>query len=311
MVGAVAHAGCGKAVGEGAPGADAAVDGAPDNTPPPDSAVATAPRCDPSKPFGAPIQVANVNSTARDQGAILIDELTMLFGSDRNTMTNIYSSTRASLTSPFTTPVALDGLDGADVESSPSVTDDGLTLYYAHAVTGSVNAGDLYVTQRTSKTAQFPVGTPVGVVNSTSDEEDPYITPDGSALYFDSARTGTQLHLYSAVRQADGSFAPPQEMSLNTNGVVDSHPHLSHDGLTIYWSSTRTDGGAQPGTDIWMATRSSTAGEFGTATRVPELSSSSNESLSWISADGCEALLQSDRAPTLGAQDIFIALRPM
>jgi hypothetical protein len=43
---------------------------------------------------------------------------------------------------------------------------------------------------------------------------------------------------------------------------------------------------------------------------VPELSSPFSESPSWISPDGCTIYLQSDRPGGLGAQDIYVAVRP-
>jgi len=189
-------------------------------------------------------------------------------------------------------------------------TGDGLTMYYVVTAPGQT-FGHIFVTTRASKFSSFPPGSLVANVNSTTDEEDPFVTEDGSALYFGSARlSGTNLDLFVAVRQSDGSFGTPQALTnLNTN-TTDGHPRLTRDGLRIYWSSPRTDGGALGGTDIWTATRSSTAGTFGTPTRVPELSSPSNESPSWISPDGCTMYFQSDRPGGLGAQDIYVAVKP-
>ena len=164
--------------------------------------------------------------------------------------------------------------------------------------------------QRALALLQHGCGTPVAQVNSSSDEQDPFVTADGSALYFDSSRAGF-LDLYVAVRRGDGSFDAPQPLTNLNTTTTDGHPRLTQDGLTLYWSSTRSDGGAQGGTDIWLATRASTAGSFGTPTRVPELSSASNESLSWIAPDGCVAYLQSDRTGTIGAQDVFVAVKPL
>jgi len=284
-------------------GADAAVD------------AAAPPRCDPSKPFGAPTIVANINGSGVDQGARLVDDLTLYFGSVRppSTTVGLYKATRSSPTSPFGAPVPLTMINNTGAASGPTLTGDGLTMYYALIPAGQTTqtTGDIYVTTRANKAAEFLGGTPVAQVNSTIDDLDPFITEDGSALYFDSARGSTALHLYVAVRQSDGSFATPQALNnLNTN-MVDGHPVLSQDGRTLYWSSNRTDGGAQGGTDIWAATRPSTAGSFGTPFRVPELSSANNESMSWISPDSCLVYLQSDRPGGLGAQDIWQAVKPM
>ncbi len=279
---------------------------------PVDSAAVT-PLCDPNKPFGAPTVVANINSSGVDQGAKLVDDVTLYFGSVRPPASlGLYKATRSSPTGPFGTPAPLAAINATGAASGPALTGDGLTMYYALVATGQTT-GEIYVTTRANKASDFPAGTPVAQVNSTIDDLDPFITEDESVLYFDSARGGTALHLYFAVRQPGGSFGTPQALTnLNTN-MVDGHPVLSHDGLTLYWSSTRTDGGALGGTDIWAATRLSTAGSFGTPVRVPELSSSSNESVSWISPDSCTIYLQSDRQGpgSVGAQDIYVAVKPM
>ena len=302
--------GCGS-INEAHRPPDAAADSssAPPDSSPPDAA-AQIPRCDPNKPFGAPTNVMELNSPARDQGAKLVDDgLTIYFGSDRMG-TGLYKATRNSLTELFGTPVALTAINATGAATGPSLTGDGLTLYYALIPPGQTT-GDIYVTTRSDKASDFPPGTPVAQVNSTIDDLDPFITEDGAALYFDSARGQTSLHLYVTVRRGDRSFDVPQPLtSLNTT-LVDGHPVLSGDGRTLYWSSTRTDGGAQGLTDIWMATRPSPAGTFGAPTRIPELSTASGESVSWIAPDGCEVYLQSDRPGGLGSQDIWVALKPM
>ncbi|HEY0482611.1 MAG TPA: hypothetical protein VGD37_34050 [Kofleriaceae bacterium] len=321
MIGSLAAgAGCGGVTHHGPPDAtidgamidastiDARTDGPPPDAPPDAAPVA---RCDPSKPFGTPMPVTEVNSTALDQGAKLVDDLTIYFGSSRDGVSGLYMATRSSPSRPFGTPTPLTLVNAAGAASGPTLTGDGLTMYYALIPTGG-QTGDLYVTHRASKADPFPAGSPVANVNDPSfDDLDPFITEDGSVLYFDSARVGTSLHLYFALRQPGGAFGAVQPMTNQNVGPIDGHPVLSHDGLTLYWSSTRADGGAQGSTDIWFATRPTTAAVFGAASRSAELSSTGAESLSWISADGCVALLQSTRTGTIGAQDIFQATKPM
>ena len=300
-----AGTGCGGvASGDGPPDAavpaiDAAVDAAPDAAP--------VPRCDPSKPFGVPTPVDGVNSAGVDQGAKLVDDLTIYFGSNRDGPGALYMATRSSPSSAFSAPVPLAQINATGSASGPTLTGDGLTLYYALIPTGG-QTGELYVSHRARKADPFPAGSAVANVNSSLDDLDPFITEDGSALYFDSAVTGALL-LYVALRQASGAFGAPQALTSLNVGPVDGHPVLSHDGLTLYWSSTRTDGGAQGSTDIWFATRPTTAAVFGAASRIAELSSTASESLSWISADGCVAYLQSTRGGT-GQQDIYQAVKP-
>lgn len=303
VIGLATTPGCGDVNHQAPP--DAKVDAAPDSAVLPDAAAA---RCDPTKPFGAPTPVPGINSNVRDQGAELVDDLTIIFGSDRSPGTGLYMATRATPTSPFGSPAPLTAINATGQATGPTLTTDGLTLYYA-LVTGQ-DAGDIYVTHRDHRTDAFVAGTRVTGINSASSDLDPFISADGSTLYFDSAQGGTALHLYAAVRQAGGTFAAPQALTAFNTTAVDGHPVLSPDGLTLYWSSTRTDGGALGGTDIWRATRTSTAGEFANPAPVAELNSAMNESPSWVSPDSCVVLLQSDRPGGSGAQDIYQAVRP-
>jgi hypothetical protein len=300
--------GCGGV--SNAPRPDASADASIDA--PSDAAVAT-PRCDPTKQFGTPSLVPNINSSAREQGAVLVDDLTIYFSSDRPGGaggSDLYQAIRSSPTSPFASPVSLGAINGPGSESGPTLTGDGLTMYYI-LTPGGQTTSDIHVTTRANKNAAFPAGTAVAQINSPVEDVDPFITADGAALYFDSARSGTVsfLDLFVSVRRGDGSFDAPQLLtSLNTT-TTDGHPVLSRDGLRIYWSSTRT--GTQGGTDIWSATRPSLAGTFGTLALVPELNSPNNESPSWLAPDGCTILLQSDRPGGMGLQDIYEAVKPM
>jgi hypothetical protein len=302
--------GCGGV--SNAPRPDASADASIDA--PSDAAVAT-PRCDPTKQFGTPSLVPNVNSSAREQGAVLVDDLTIYFSSDRPGGaggSDLYQAIRSSPTSPFASPVSLGAINGPGSESGPTLTGDGLTMYYI-LTPGGQTTSDIHVTTRANKNAAFPAGTAVAQINSSVEDVDPFITGDGAALYFDSPRPGGTgfLDLYVSVRRSDGSFDTPQLLTSLNTATTDGHPVLRQDGLRIYWSSTRTDGGAKGGTDIWSATRPSLAGTFGTPALVPELSSPDNESPSWLAPDGCTIYLQSDRPGGMGAQDIYEAVKPM
>jgi WD40-like Beta Propeller Repeat len=285
---------------------DAATDGATD-------APTSVRRCDPRKPFGAPSpgSVDSINSTSRDQGAVLFGELTIFFASDRPDPA-IFTATRSSATSPFGQPTKLGDVNLDVGATGPTLTADGLTMYYA--VTPVGGKGDIYRSRRGTTSEVFPRGTAVIELNSAVDDLDPHITEDGSTIYFDSARGGTALDLYMAVRKPDGTFNTPVPLTpLNLTDSADGHPVLTRDGLTLYWSSNRVPGGGTPGptTDIWSATRASTADVFDAPMLVPDLNSSGSESLSWIAPDNCSALLQSTRAPNKGLQDIFEAVRPL
>jgi Tol biopolymer transport system component len=75
------------------------------------------------------------------------------------------------------------------------LTEDGLTLFYSSAA--SVDAGDLFYAVRPSMDEPFGEPVPIADLNTGADERDPWLSPDGSTLYFATNREGT-LDIYVA-----------------------------------------------------------------------------------------------------------------
>lgn len=91
----------------------------------------------------------------------------------------------------------------------------------------------------------------------------------------------------------------PPSMLLNVNtGETERGPTVSGDGLTLLFSrSTPTNG-----TDVFMATRTSTGLPFGTAAVVAEVSSALNDSDPHVSPDGLEMIFVRVQSGTLNFQ---------
>ena len=128
-----------------------------------------------------------VNSTAHDSNpSVSYDGLTLIFVSDRVGEFAIYESTRESLAEPFGEPQRLN-LDGAQ----PCLSADGLTILYQSAEPGGRGGNDLWMTRRATRGDPFGASVNLGgVVNTSGDELDPHLTPDGSRVYFSSSRPG-------------------------------------------------------------------------------------------------------------------------
>ena len=76
-------------------------------------------------------------------------------------------------------------------DEGPSVTGDGLTIFYASAAPGG--SGDLDLWKVTRPTLSSPWGTPVNLgstINSSAVDTLPTPSPDGLSLYFASNRSG-------------------------------------------------------------------------------------------------------------------------
>lgn len=80
---------------------------------------------------------------------------------------SIWRSTRASVNDAWGSPVALAGIDSANHEQSPSLTDDGLWLFFSSNRGGNF---DIYAAGRSSR--QAPFGTPVRVAELSGPNHD-------------------------------------------------------------------------------------------------------------------------------------------
>lgn len=270
------------------------------------------PRCDPAKPFGAPVAITELNSTMDDLGmALTSDELTAVFGSTRSGGpgdTDIYITTRATRTAAWGAPVLLAGVNTAGREASPSISGDGLTIYASYRPNANA-AFDVVRSTRSSVTAAFPALAPISGIDTTSNDQSPSITPDQSALYFESDRiTAGSTDLYVASGTA-GSFAAPAPVSgtsLNTtSNEVD--PTITPDQLTLYFASDR--GGMS--NDIWVATRASQATAFGAPLNLSVLNTTSIEGPDWVSADNCVLYMHRNVGVAASNYDLYVATKPL
>jgi len=147
-----------------------------------------------SDPWGEPVNLGStINSSAFEVGSsISTDGLSLIFDSNRSGgygRYDLYASTRPTLSDPWSTPVNL----GSTVNSSawdyaPALSADGLSLFFT-----SLRSGNYEIWLTTKATKDDPWGEPVNlgpVVNSPVDGGNPYISADGSTLYFGSERPG-------------------------------------------------------------------------------------------------------------------------
>jgi OmpA-OmpF porin, OOP family len=80
------------------------------------------------------------------------------------------------------------GINSAASDQRPSIRYDGLELFFFSNRNGN---NDIYVTTRNSINDPWSAPSALGVnVNTAADEFQPYISPDGSTLYFTSNRLG-------------------------------------------------------------------------------------------------------------------------
>jgi len=190
----------------------------------------------------------------------------------------------------FGTPTNL-GVTGnpSDLDGSPSISADGLSLYFTRIVSFTMSKADIYVTQRAS--ASDPWGEPVKLgpaVNSSYYDGEPSISSDGLSLYFGSQRPGGSggADIWVATR---ATVSDPWEKAVNLGPAVNTWSDdvdvcISADGLSLYIDSFR-DGG-YGSTDIWVATRETLSDAWSEPINLGPTINTTGESAPSISADG-------------------------
>ena len=264
--------------------------------------------------FGNPVNLGpTVNSSAQEfDPSISADELELYFNSYRPGgfgKADIWVTTRKTKADPWGSPVNLGPtINSPAGDKGPSISADGLSLYFNSARSGGHGGQDLWVTTRKTKSA--PWGEPVNLgptVNSPANEQTPSISTDGLVLYFivwpDKSPGGwDQSDLWVTTRKtmADPWGSPVNLGPMVNSPAYDGSPSTSEDGLSLYFDSER--GG---GSSIWVAKRKSTSDPWGTPMKLGQAVNADWEANPDLSRDGSTLYLVSTRRGRVGRTDIW------
>jgi Tol biopolymer transport system component len=213
-------------------------------------------------PWGTPVNLGpTINSSVGDGGvSISSDALSLYFSSTRSSgygSGDLWLTMRDTIYNEWDTPMNLGPtVNSSADESYPSISADGLALYFTSNRGGGVGAYDLWVTRR--ETIHDPWGTPENLgptVNNSAQDVDPGISADGRALFFASNRSagyGSDDIWMTRRATTDEPWGEPVNLGpiINSSGWED-YPNVSADGSTLFFipsSSDRWNGG-----DIWQA----------------------------------------------------------
>jgi hypothetical protein len=267
----------------------------------PDATVDAGPRCMPTAAFGAPVPVAGLDTTFDDQGARLTaDELTVVFARSRaNGTSDLYMATRATIADAFGEPMLLGTVNSVNSELWPTLSPDTLLLLFDSD--RATTKFHVFITRRTDAAATF--GPPAASV-ALADGDDQPLLANGAALYFTSSvRTGLGMgDIWRVDIDSTGAAGTPAAVIGDINSAADeTAPAVTADERVMAFSRTG---------DVYLASRSSPADGFGTATAVAGLADpAAREAPTWISPDGCHLYVQSDTAGGMGGIDLYMASR--
>jgi hypothetical protein len=166
---------------------------------------------------------------------------------------DIWMVTRASVNGAWGEPINLGPAVNSQNAIHPSISSDGLSLYFQSHRPGSLGHCDIMVATRKSMFDPFENPVFLKNVNNSGADWTPDISADGLTLFF-MRNPGTTEIWASQRRTTNDEFGAPIKLprQVNIPGYDDGIPHLSADGSTLYFLSSRPGGFG--GWDLWQVT---------------------------------------------------------
>ena len=272
--------------------------------------------------FGEPTNLGpTVNSSVRDfTPSVSADSLTLYFSSNRPGgygNLDIWSTTRATTSDPWEEPMNMGPtINTPSNGEHPSISLNGLTLFFSSNRPGGYGARDLWVTTRSATSEPWSEPVNLGpTVNRSSDDVGPSISADGLELFFQSNRSGGQgdQDTWVTTRTTTSDpWAEPVNLGPDLNSpTVDGQPDISADGLILFFRSRKP--GTYGGSDIWFSKRATVKDDWGMPVHPgPPVNSTASDSGPNISADGSILYFHSPRAGGLGDYDLWqVSITPI
>jgi hypothetical protein len=259
---------------------------------PPDGSVVEVDASVPLGLFGAPTLTAELSHPDRDDDPALTgDRLEIFFKSRRETGSNdIWFAVRGAVTEPWGAPGPLLAANSSSRETSPEISRDGLTLWFASDRPGGQGGYDIWKVIRADRTASWGTPTLVSELNSAINDIPGTPSGDGLTLVFHRDLSGSDRDLFLTTRTStSASWGPPRALvEINSPGL-DQNGHLVADGAMLYFASNR------PGGDLDLYSSTRVGDSFAAPVPMDELNSGDDESDPWVSADMRHIYFSSDR----------------
>ncbi len=175
-----------------------------------------------------------------------------------------------------------------------------------HGATGQ-NFADIFSSGMDRK-GKWSVPVPVKSINSEFEDGSPNLSSDFSTLYITRCNQGKNQRLACQIyvsKRSGMDWGEPEALDINGDSVTAAHPAISPDDLTLYFVSDMPGGVGE--NDIWMISRESPSGEWGSPRNLgEEINTPGNELFPFIHSDGT-LYFSSDSRVGMGGLDIFKA----
>lgn len=240
-------------------------------------------------PFGTPGIIVLVPGIGVDDDPSMTSDLLELYFNREN---DIFVAKRASVGAQFGLGVKIAEVSSSSNETGPSVSGDGLTLYFASDRAPTLGFNDIWEATRASRSNPWGARVHVTELSSAADDSGIAVTNDNKSVVFASDRTAGNGGLFLSTRaQVSAAWGTPVLLSAVQQASRQNSPMLSDDGLSLTWDINFGNGG-----DFYGSTRATTSAAFGTPALLSDLSSpTADDNDLWISADGHHCVFLSNR----------------
>ncbi|MFC1793659.1 hypothetical protein ACFL3Q_08755 [Planctomycetota bacterium] len=188
-----------------------------------------------------------VNGSAWDSGpSISADGLSLYFESNRSGIWDIWVTTRETKDADWGEPVNLGPtFNSPTPDLGPSISADGLSLFFDSGRDGGYGMGDIWVARRATIDEPWEQPINMGLPVNTSDfDVQASMATDGLALFFSSNRSGNIDLWYTTRAATSDTWEAPINLGNTVNSsVAENYPKISADGKTLYFSTEELPGG--------------------------------------------------------------------
>jgi hypothetical protein len=275
--------------------------------------------------FGTPKNIGPPLSSNRGEWGpcISADGLEFYVSSNRDGSVGGYDlwvSTRATIDDEWGEPENLGELiNSPEEDGNPTLSADGLELYFNSPRSDSLGGQDIYVTTRATRSDPWGPAVNLGPpVNTPGHDSAPSISGDGLELYFNFSDPNlpdddpAQGFCVTRRETKDAPWGEP----VNLGPVINSwpcmwEPEISGDGLLLMWNDywncePRPDGFGE--TDIWYSRRATKDSEWSEPVNLgPAINTPFDEGGPEISVDGSMLIFASNHCGSMGNYDFWQA----
>ena len=254
----------------------------------------------PFGPFGTPYALSELGSPCQNP-TLTSDLLELYFTSDRTGSVgknDTWVAKRTSVDEAFGAPELVPVVNSSGEESSPAISADGLTLWFASNRSGGAGGMDIWSSIRADRNATWSDPKPVSELNTTGDDLPRPVGNHDLQMPISSHAAGAEYQLMMATRASSDApwIAPVPIAELANPAMSRVDGFLTDDGTLLLFNDELPDSSGSEIKRTWRLTRDDA---FANPVSVgSDLNGVTLNRDPWLSPDGNRFIFSSDRSGT-------------